>query len=85
MTGTRGKDPGYDPLQFAIDEAHKRGMELHVWVNPFRASTGSLASSDVMWSNAGDWLIKYNNEGSFTGYIIDSGEDVQVYVQCREP
>lgn len=73
LTGTRGKDPGYDPLQFAIDEAHKRGMELHIWVNPFRASTGSLASSDVMWSNAGDWLIKYNNEGSFTGYIIDPG------------
>ena len=72
LTGTRGKDPGYDPLQFAIDEAHKRGMELHVWVNPFRASTGSLSSSDVMWSNAGDWLIKYNNN-SFSGYIIDPG------------
>ncbi len=73
LTGTRGNNPGYDPLQFAIDEAHKRGMELHVWVNPFRASTGSLSSSDVMWSNAGDWLIKYNNTGSFTGYIIDPG------------
>ena len=67
LTGTRGKNPGYDPLQFAIDEAHKRGMELHVWVNPFRASTSSLSSSDVMWSNAGDWLIKYNNTGSCTG------------------
>ena len=73
LTGTRGKNPGYDPLRFAIDEAHKRGMELHVWVNPFRASTSSLSSSDVMWSNAGDWLIKYNNTGSFTGYIIDPG------------
>ena len=72
LTGTRGKDPGYDPLQFAIDEAHKRGMELHVWVNPFRASTGSLSSSDVLWSNAGDWLIKYNNS-SFSGYLIDPG------------
>lgn len=72
LTGTRGKDPGYDPLQFAIDEAHKRGMELHVWVNPFRASTSSLSSSDVLWSNAGDWLIKYNND-SFSGYIIDPG------------
>ena len=30
LTGTRGKDPGYDPLQFAIDEAHNRGMERHV-------------------------------------------------------
>ena len=72
LTGTRGKDPGYDPLAFALEEAHKRGMELHVWVNPFRASTGSLSSSDVLWSNAGDWLIKYNNS-SFSGYLIDPG------------
>lgn len=35
-TADRGKDPGYDPLAFAIEEAHKRGMELHVWLNPYR-------------------------------------------------
>lgn len=32
LTGTAGMDPGYDPLQFAIDECHKRGMELHCWM-----------------------------------------------------
>ena len=32
MSGTPGKTPGYDPLQFAIDECHQRGMELHAWV-----------------------------------------------------
>lgn len=32
LTGTPGKDPGYDPLAFAIDECHKRGMELHAWL-----------------------------------------------------
>lgn len=32
LTGTIGRDPGYDPLQFAIEEAHRRGMELHAWV-----------------------------------------------------
>jgi len=32
LTGTAGRSPGYDPLQFAIDECHKRGMELHAWV-----------------------------------------------------
>ena len=39
LTGKQGKppDPFYDPLKFAIDEAHKRGMELHAWLNPFRA------------------------------------------------
>lgn len=32
LTGTCGKDPGYDPLAFIIDECHKRGMEFHAWV-----------------------------------------------------
>lgn len=73
LTGTRGKDPGYDPLQFAIEEAHKRGLELHIWVNPFRVtSSGTLNSSDKLYQHAGDWIIKYNN-GSFTGQIIDPG------------
>ncbi len=39
LTGTMGKapDPYYDPLEFAIKEAHKRNLELHAWINPFRA------------------------------------------------
>jgi uncharacterized lipoprotein YddW (UPF0748 family) len=39
LTGQQGKapDPFYDPLQFWIDEAHKRGIELHAWFNPYRA------------------------------------------------
>ncbi len=41
LTGTQGVSPGYDPLEFAITEAHKRGMELHAWVNPFRAGNTS--------------------------------------------
>jgi len=37
LTGTQGRDPGYDPLQLAIELAHERGMELHGWFNPYRA------------------------------------------------
>jgi len=37
LTGTQGTDPGYDPLEFAVAEAHARGLELHAWINPFRA------------------------------------------------
>ncbi len=33
-----GVNPGYDPLAFAISEAHRRGLELHAWFNPFRAT-----------------------------------------------
>ena len=32
LTGQVGKDPGYDPLAFAIEECHKRGMECHAWM-----------------------------------------------------
>lgn len=41
ITGTLGKDPGYDILGFLIDEAHKRGLEFHAWINPYRVSTTS--------------------------------------------
>lgn len=39
LSGKQGRapDPYYDPLEFWIEEAHKRGMELHVWLNPYRA------------------------------------------------
>jgi uncharacterized lipoprotein YddW (UPF0748 family) len=43
LTGTQGTDPGYDPLEFAVTEAHRRGLELHAWINPFRA--GNAADS----------------------------------------
>lgn len=36
LTGTRGADPGWDPLQFVVDECHKRGIEVYAWVNPYR-------------------------------------------------
>ena len=41
LTGTRGQDPGWDPLEFAVAECHKRGLECHVWVNPYRFSNSS--------------------------------------------
>lgn len=41
LTGQQGTSPGYDPLAFAVDEAHKRGMELHAWINPFRAGNSA--------------------------------------------
>jgi uncharacterized lipoprotein YddW (UPF0748 family) len=37
LTGTMGKSPGYDPLHYAIQQAHARGIEVHAWFNPFRA------------------------------------------------
>ncbi|MGI8618684.1 MAG: glycoside hydrolase family 10 protein [Gemmatimonadaceae bacterium] len=53
LTGEMGKAPVpfYDPLAFAVEEAHKRGLELHAWFNPFRAKhssfRGQLAASHL--------------------------------------
>lgn len=49
LTGTQGKapEPFYDPLEFAIAEAHKRNIELHAWFNPYRAGISSPRSPNV--------------------------------------
>ena len=39
LTGQADKDPGYDVLRFMIDEAHKRGIAFHAWLNPYRVAT----------------------------------------------
>jgi uncharacterized lipoprotein YddW (UPF0748 family) len=45
LTGKIGEDPGYDPLQFMLDEAHKRGIKVHAWFNPYRVSVNTKAST----------------------------------------
>lgn len=49
LTGTPGKapEPFYDPLQFAIAEAHKRNLEVHAWFNPYRAKTSTRSAPNV--------------------------------------
>lgn len=42
ITGIEGKDPGFDVLQFVIDEAKKYNIQVHAWMNPYRVSTDTL-------------------------------------------
>ena len=62
LTGTIGKDPGYDPLAFAIAEAHARGLELHAWFNPFRGNpTTTLRAypyGRFLWMDPGDPAVR---------------------------
>lgn len=44
LTGTQGKDPGYDPLATFIEEGRKRGLEIHAWINPYRAAANASHS-----------------------------------------
>lgn len=74
LTGVMGRapEPFYDPLAFAIQEAHKRGLELHAWFNPFRA-LHPLAKSPVAWNHVTkthpEWIRDYD-----TQYWLDPGE-----------
>ena len=72
LTGVQGRnnDEPYDPLAFMVEEAHKRGMDVHVWINPYRVSLGglkkeNLAASHLMhrhpemfWEYAGQWYFE---------------------------
>ena len=61
LTGTRGKAPNYDPLALLVEYAHYKGIEVHVWLNPYRYSS----SSDTYGKNHEkdyhnthrDWLV----------------------------
>jgi uncharacterized lipoprotein YddW (UPF0748 family) len=81
LTGQMGQAPNpyYDPLAFAVEEAHRRGIELHAWFNPFRARTQS-ARSPIPANHVSklhpDWVKSYN------GYLwLDPGDtNVQAYI-----
>ena len=68
LTQKEGKDPGYDPLAFMIEETHRRGLEYHAWFNPYRASM-TLDSTSFDQKHAfhqhRDWLIPYGNRFYF--------------------
>lgn len=88
LTGTRGKDPGWDPLAFVVEECHKRGMECHAWVNPYRFSTGSNWSTvqDQALKSAGMLLAYTKSEGKTTTILNPGLESVRKRIVdvCKE-
>lgn len=74
LTGQQGKAPSpyWDPLQWMIEECHKRGMELHAWINPYRAKTKTtmaLATNHVAIRRP-DLTFQYDGQ-----IILDPGRD----------
>ncbi len=72
LTGTPGKDPGYDPLRFAISECHRRGMELHCWLvtiplgdkkkqNGFGSSSIVKRHPELVRSTGDNWFMRPDN------------------------
>ena len=83
LTGHRGQDPGFDPLQYVVEGCHKRGMECHAWVNPYRWSTGTdwNTPQDQELKEDG-WLLTYGST-----IILDPGQQRtidRIVAVCRE-
>ncbi|HEX4859311.1 MAG TPA: family 10 glycosylhydrolase [Usitatibacteraceae bacterium] len=76
LTGEQGRAPApyYDPLQFWIDESHKRGIELHAWFNPYRArhTAAKAANAASHIANTHPPVVK-----SYGGFLwMDPGEPI---------
>ncbi|MFA7367779.1 MAG: family 10 glycosylhydrolase [Bacilli bacterium] len=50
LIGKQGQDPGWDPLPWLVEETHKRGMEFHAWLNPYRASLDVFSENNLTGS-----------------------------------
>lgn len=81
LTGTQGQAPNpyYDPLQFMIEETHKRGMEFHAWFNPYRAvfnaSRNNVTANHISRMRP-QWFLTYDNKKYFDPGIPEVREYV---------
>ena len=77
LTGTLGKDPGWDPLAFLINEAHEAGIEVHGWVNVYKVrGNGSVPPSTPLHVSRAhpDWTFSYRGEGWLDPGIPEVGK-----------
>ena len=69
LTGKRGKAPSpiWDPMEYAIEEAHKRGMEFHAWLNPYRVTSNAkeVLPQDHLYHKEPNRFIKFNGQTFF--------------------
>ncbi|HZH74255.1 MAG TPA: family 10 glycosylhydrolase, partial [Mariniphaga sp.] len=85
LTGEPGKapEPFYDPLYYWIQEAHKRGMELHAWLNPYRVALNHnqpLAFNHIAFTHP-EWVLKYGNSLYFDPGLPETREFVTQVVK----
>lgn len=84
LTGVQGKapEPYWDPMQFMIDECHKRGMEFHAWINPYRTKTtlkSELAPNHV-YNIHPEWFVTYGDQSYFDPALPESRRHICMVV-----
>ena len=69
ISGKQGRSPGYDPLKIMVDVAHKNGMKIEAWVNPYRVTIGSTNYSKLSKNNpARKWHAKKSTSRNVLAY-----------------
>ena len=86
LTGRQGVKPSpfYDPLQFIIDEAHKRCIEVHVWLNPYRVTNSDnldILSRDHLYYKNKDLFVKYGDKYYFNPGLDETREFLNSVVE----
>ena len=80
-TGVQGQDPGFDPLDVLLTEAHSRGLSLEAWVNPYRLKSSASMPSTIAESNLlnthPEWVCTVN-EGAYLNPAIPEAADYVV-------
>lgn len=71
LSGTEGKDPGYDALEYMITAAKKRGLKIHAWLNPYRATFTTDLSKLANNHPAKKWLT--DNDTKNDRYVLNAG------------
>ena len=84
LTGVQGKapEPYWDPMQFMIDECHKRGMGFHAWINPYRTKTtlkSELAPNHV-YNIHPEWFVTYGDQLYFDPALPESRRHICMVV-----
>jgi uncharacterized lipoprotein YddW (UPF0748 family) len=85
LSGTQGVAPNpiWDPLTFAIKEAHKRGLELHAWMNPYRASrdTASYKWADShVAKRKPEWMMYFKSSTGTYAMLNPGSPEVRDYI-----
>ena len=81
LSGVQGQAPNpyWDPMAWMIEECHKRNMEFHAWINPYRAKTSASAQTDPkhITNQHPEWFIPYNNQLFFNPALSESREYIR--------
>lgn len=82
ISGSQGKDPGYDPLKIMVDEAHDAGIRIEAWINPYRISSGNLIHALYKENPARTWAASSEKNRNVLEYeealyYNPSSEDVR--------